>query len=215
RSVVSRVRSLRDRDRTPFGQDPFRHDPDAARARRRDRPFTGAVSDPARFVGRLSSVMRPYTRGMSSFTATAQDTAIQRVAVDLGERSHDVVIGQAVLGDLSAWQSTLPAGAAMVVTNTTVAALYLKPLDQMLRGHHARVHSVVLPDGEQHKDWTTLTTIFDALLQAHCDRDTTIYALGGGVVGDMAGFAAACFMRGVPYVERPTTLLARVEFSVG
>jgi 3-dehydroquinate synthase len=152
---------------------------------------------------------------MSSFTATAQDTAIQRVAVDLGERSHDVVIGQAVLGDLSAWQSTLPAGAAMVVTNTTVAALYLKPLDQMLRGHHARVHSVVLPDGEQHKDWTTLTTIFDALLQAHCDRDTTIYALGGGVVGDMAGFAAACFMRGIPYVQLPTTLLAQVDSSVG
>ena len=77
------------------------------------------------------------------------------------------------------------------------------------------MHTVELPDGEQHKEWTTLNRVFDALLSARCDRDTTVYALGGGVVGDIAGFAAACFMRGVPYVQLPTTLLAQVDSSVG
>ena len=74
---------------------------------------------------------------------------------------------------------------------------------------------VLLPDGEAHKDWPTLQRIFDALLAAHCDRSTTIFALGGGVVGDLAGFAAACYMRGVAYVQVPTTLLAQVDSSVG
>jgi len=141
--------------------------------------------------------------------------AVQRVPVDLGERSYEVVIGQGVLDDPSAWRSAVTDGTAMVVTNTTVAALFLKRLEQTLLRRHRLVHSVVLPDGEQHKDWTTLSQIFDALLQWQCDRDTTIYALGGGVVGDMAGFAAACFMRGVSYVQLPTTLLAQVDSSVG
>src|SRR6185295_5427416 len=126
-------------------------------------------------------------RGMFiSASGEVAGRAVQRVPVDLGERSYEVVIGQGVLDDPSAWRSAVTDGTAMVVTNTTVAALFLKRLEQTLLRRHRLVHSVVLPDGEQHKDWTTLSQIFDALLQWQCDRDTTIYALGGGVVGDMA-----------------------------
>jgi len=137
-----------------------------------------------------------------------------RVAVDLGARSYDVLIGTGLLADASAWRA--PTGAsAMVVTNSTVGPLYVERVRALLRARHRRVHDVELADGEQHKDWPTLNRVFDALLQARCDRDTTVYALGGGVVGDIAGFAAACFMRGVPYVQLPTTLLAQVDSSVG
>jgi 3-dehydroquinate synthase len=103
----------------------------------------------------------------------------------------------------------------MVVSNKTVGPLYAQRLRAALLSRHRRVLSVELPDGEQFKDWATLNQIFDALLKAGCDRKTTIYALGGGVVGDLAGFAAACFMRGVPFVQVPTTLLAQVDSSVG
>jgi 3-dehydroquinate synthase len=106
-------------------------------------------------------------------------------------------------------------GDAMIVTNPTVGALYLWRLREALGGRHARVLSVELPDGEEHKHWQTLNLVFDAMLSAGCDRRTTVYALGGGVVGDIAGFAAASFMRGVPYVQVPTTLLAQVDSSVG
>ncbi|ODT29648.1 MAG: 3-dehydroquinate synthase, partial [Hydrogenophaga sp. SCN 70-13] len=101
------------------------------------------------------------------------------------------------------------------VTNEVVAPLYLASLRAALSGRHARVLDVVLPDGESHKHWQTLQTIFDRLLETGCDRKTVLYALGGGVVGDMTGFAAACYMRGVPFVQVPTTLLAQVDSSVG
>jgi 3-dehydroquinate synthase len=143
------------------------------------------------------------------------NAAAHRVAVDLGERSYEVLIGAGLLGDARAWSSAPVGSGAMIVTNSTVAPLYLAHLQHVLLARHHRVHSVVLPDGEQHKDWQTLNLVFDALLQSRCDRDTTLYALGGGVVGDMAGFAAACFMRGVTYVQLPTTLLAQVDSSVG
>src|SRR5207253_5376804 len=84
-----------------------------------------------------------------------------------------------------------------------------------LAPHYRTVHEVVLPDGEEHKDWPTLNRVFDALLEHGCDRKTVLFALGGGVVGDMTGFAAACYMRGVPFVQVPTTLLAQVDSSVG
>jgi 3-dehydroquinate synthase len=150
-----------------------------------------------------------------SAASVHQATAVShRVRVDLGERSYDVLIGCGLTGDPSAWCS--PAGgSAMIVTNTTVGPLYQERLRALLLTRHRRVHSVELPDGEQHKEWNTLNRVFDALLQARCDRDTTVYALGGGVVGDIAGFAAACFMRGVPHVQLPTTLLAQVDSSVG
>jgi len=139
----------------------------------------------------------------------------QRVVVQLGDRSYDVLIGRGLLEDASAWCSPAAGGSAMVVSNATVAPLYLDRLLRALGEKHRRVHSVELPDGEQHKHWSTLNRVFDALLQAQCNRETTVYALGGGVVGDIAGFAAACFMRGVPHVQLPTTLLAQVDSSVG
>lgn len=103
----------------------------------------------------------------------------------------------------------------MVVTSETVAPIYAAVLMQQLAQCYSQSSTVVLPDGEEHKDWQTLNLIFDALLTHGCDRKTVLYALGGGVVGDMTGFAAACYMRGVPFVQVPTTLLAQVDSSVG
>ncbi|MCC7456257.1 MAG: 3-dehydroquinate synthase [Nitrospira sp.] len=134
--------------------------------------------------------------------------------VPLGERSYEIVIGAGLWDDPATWQG-LPAGDAMVVTNTVVAAHYLDRLRDALARRHRRVLDIVLPDGEAHKHWATLGAVFDALLGSGCDRKTTVYALGGGVVGDVAGFAAASFMRGVPFVQVPTTLLAQVDSSVG
>jgi 3-dehydroquinate synthase len=106
-------------------------------------------------------------------------------------------------------------GTAVIVTNTTVAPLLADRLATALRPKYARVQRIELPDGEAHKDWPTLNLVFDALLGAGCDRKTTLFALGGGVIGDLTGFAAACYMRGVPCVQVPTTLLAQVDSSVG
>ncbi|MBI3367524.1 MAG: 3-dehydroquinate synthase [Burkholderiales bacterium] len=137
------------------------------------------------------------------------------VGLALGERSYDIVIGSGLLDEPSSWRG-LPASAdALIVTNVTVAPLYAARLTAQLRQQHRRVLQVDLPDGEAHKDWATLNRIFDRLLEAGCDRQTVLYALGGGVVGDMAGFAAASYMRGVPFVQVPTTLLAQVDSSVG
>ena len=139
----------------------------------------------------------------------------ERIHIDLAERSYDIVVGAGLLGQ-SATYADLPAGTtAVIVTNTTVAPLLAERLAVALRSRFARVQVIELPDGEAHKDWATLNLIFDALLASGCDRRTTLFALGGGVVGDMTGFAAACYMRGVPYVQVPTTLLAQVDSSVG
>lgn len=102
-----------------------------------------------------------------------------------------------------------------VVTNTTVAPLYLDRFSAPLRGSGIEVLEIVLPDGEQFKNWKTLNTVFDALLQQRCERSSTLIALGGGVIGDMAGFAAACYQRGMPFIQVPTTLLSQVDSSVG
>ncbi|HZY15216.1 MAG TPA: 3-dehydroquinate synthase [Ramlibacter sp.] len=141
--------------------------------------------------------------------------ACQRVRIALGERSYDILIGTGLLDDPASWQGLPPAASALVVSNTTVAPLYGQRLRASLAPHYHAVTEVVLADGEAHKDWPTLNRIFDTLLAAGCDRKTVLFALGGGVVGDMAGFAAACYMRGVPYVQVPTTLLAQVDSSVG
>ncbi len=120
-----------------------------------------------------------------------------------------------MLGEI-ALQSGMPSGTvAMIVTNETVQPLYGDELATALEKKYQIVRSVVLPDGEEHKTWETLSLIFDALLQNNCDRKTVLFALGGGVVGDMTGFAAASYMRGVPFVQVPTTLLAQVDSSVG
>ena len=140
---------------------------------------------------------------------------IERVSISLAERSYSILVGNALLDDASAYADLPVGGAALIVTNTTIAPLYAARLRAVLAAHFRQVYEVVLPDGEEHKTWQTLNLIFDALLQQACDRKTVLFALGGGVVGDMTGFAAASFMRGVPFVQVPTTLLAQVDSSVG
>lgn len=138
----------------------------------------------------------------------------RQVQIDLGDRSYPIVIGSGLLDLPATWQAP-SAAAALIVTNTTVQPLYADRLRKALATRYKAVHTVALPDGEEYKGWEVLNRVFDALLQNGCDRKTVIYALGGGVVGDMAGFAAACYMRGVPFVQVPTTLLAQVDSSVG
>ena len=137
------------------------------------------------------------------------------VRIALGDRSYDILIGTGLLGQPACWAGLPAAAAALVVTNATVAPLYGERLRTALAPRYRQVLEVVLPDGESYKDWSTLNRVFDALLEHGCDRKTVLFALGGGVVGDMTGFAAACYMRGVPFVQVPTTLLAQVDSSVG
>ncbi|PTD95909.1 3-dehydroquinate synthase [Pseudothauera lacus] len=135
--------------------------------------------------------------------------------VALGERAYPIHIGRGLLDDPALILGRLQAPRVAIVTNDRVGPLYLSRLQGALEGNGVRVDSVVLPDGEAYKDWQTLNLIFDALLGARCERSTTVIALGGGVVGDMAGFAAATYQRGVPFIQIPTTLLAQVDSSVG
>ena len=139
----------------------------------------------------------------------------QRVPISLGDRSYDILIGAGLLDAPAAWAGLPRSADAAIVTNTTVAPLYAERVRSRLLAHHRRVLVIELPDGEAHKEWSVLNQVFDRLLAEGCDRKTVLYALGGGVVGDMAGFAAACYMRGVPFVQVPTTLLAQVDSSVG
>jgi len=141
--------------------------------------------------------------------------APQRVNISLGERSYPIVIGTGLLGDAATYAQLPGAATALIVSNTTVAPLYAAQLQSALQARYPRVLLLELPDGEAHKDWAHLQLIFDTLLQHGCDRKTVLFALGGGVVGDMCGFAAASYMRGVPFVQVPTTLLAQVDSSVG
>ncbi|WP_432454726.1 MULTISPECIES: 3-dehydroquinate synthase [unclassified Agarivorans] len=135
------------------------------------------------------------------------------LTVALGERSYPITIGQGLISQPDFFTSAIASKKVMVVTNTTVAELYLEPL---LKGLSAfQVDVVSLPDGEQYKNLQTLDLIFSGLLEKQHSRDTTIVALGGGVIGDMAGFAAACYQRAVPFVQVPTTLLSQVDSSVG
>lgn len=150
---------------------------------------------------------------LAPFAAHTADHAT--VHIDLGERSYPIRIAADLLGDATVYQDLPKARSALIVTNTTVAPLYLQQVRAALATQYAQVHVVELPDGEAYKDWQTLNLIFDALLQQGCDRKTVLFALGGGVIGDMTGFAAASYMRGVPFVQLPTTLLSQVDSSVG
>jgi 3-dehydroquinate synthase len=142
-------------------------------------------------------------------------TPPRRVPIALADRSYEIVIGAGVLQDPAAWRGLPQAATALIVSNPTVAGLYTHVLEEALAPHYERVLTLELPEGEAHKDWATLNLIFTRLLGDACDRRTVLFALGGGVIGDMTGFAAACYMRGVPYVQVPTTLLAQVDSSVG
>lgn len=140
---------------------------------------------------------------------------IQPLRISLGERSYPILIGSGLLAQASSFDGLPRASQALIVSNETVAPLYAESLREQLGVHHQQVHVLALPDGEAYKDWQTLNRIFDVLLEKGCDRKTVLYALGGGVVGDMTGFAAASYMRGIPFVQIPTTLLAQVDSSVG
>ncbi|MDL5594656.1 3-dehydroquinate synthase [Bacillus subtilis] len=138
---------------------------------------------------------------------------MRTLQVDLGERSYPIHIGTDLLSKVELFAPHIAGKQVAIVTNETVAPLYLERLTQTLAGY--KVQPIVLPDGESFKNWETLQLIFDGLLTARHDRRTTIIALGGGVIGDMAGFAAACYQRGVDFIQVPTTLLSQVDSSVG
>lgn len=138
---------------------------------------------------------------------------MQTLKVDLGERSYPIYIGEGLLDQAELLAPHIRGRQVAIVSNETVAPLYLERLSKTL-GAYA-VLPVILPDGEAHKNWETLQLIFDGLLTARHDRRTTVVALGGGVIGDMAGFAAACYQRGVDFIQVPTTLLSQVDSSVG
>ena len=143
----------------------------------------------------------------------AELSAVVRVAAV--ETPYEILIGPGRIAEPASWRGLPAAAHGVVVTNTTVEPLYGAGLRAALAPLHREVSTVVLPDGEAHKDWRTLDLVYDHLLANRCDRRTVLYALGGGVVGDMTGFAAATYMRGVPFVQVPTTLLAQVDSSVG
>lgn len=143
------------------------------------------------------------------------DFSVGPVRIDLGDRSYGIAIGPGLLDAPETYAHLPKATSALIVTNETVAPLYAERLLRVLEHRYPKIHTVKLPDGESHKNWETLNQIFDALLTHGCDRKTVMFALGGGVVGDMTGFAAASYMRGVPFVQVPTTLLAQVDSSVG
>ncbi len=135
--------------------------------------------------------------------------------VDLGERSYPIRIGQQILGQGELIEPHIHGGSALIVSNDTVAPLYLDTVRQVLDSSGIRHDQIVLDDGEQFKTMASIESIIDLLLQNHHDRRTTIIALGGGVIGDIAGFAAAIYQRGVNFIQLPTTLLSQVDSSVG
>lgn len=135
--------------------------------------------------------------------------------VALGDRAYPIYIGQGILCRFDLLRLHIAQPSVAVVTNTTLAPRYLPSLTALLRSEGIGVAEIVLPDGEEYKDWKTLNAVFDALLERGCERGTTLIALGGGVIGDITGFAAACYQRGAPFIQIPTTLLAQVDSSVG
>ena len=137
------------------------------------------------------------------------------VAVRTPSKHYDILIGRGLLSDPGAWQGLPRCTQAVLVSNPTVFALHGARALQALQAVAPRSSHVLLPDGEAYKDWAHLNQVFDHLLREACDRKAMLFALGGGVIGDMTGFAAACYMRGVPFVQLPTTLLAQVDSSVG
>ena len=142
--------------------------------------------------------------------------SLETFSLDLGSRSYDILIGPGLLDGLGdRLKPLLPGRQVAVVSNTTVAPLYLERVQASLAAAGFTTLPIILPDGERFKDWTHLNRIFDALITHRFERSATLLALGGGVVGDMTGYAAASFLRGVSFVQVPTTLLSQVDASVG
>lgn len=140
---------------------------------------------------------------------------MQTLKVELANRSYPIHIGRNLISDASLILPHLKRKHVAIVTNTTVAPLYLDVLRQALQAAGVTVIPIILPDGEAYKNTETLNTIYDVLLQNRCERSTTLIALGGGVIGDLTGYAAATYLRGVPFIQVPTTLLSQVDSSVG
>lgn len=138
---------------------------------------------------------------------------MQTLNVDLGNRSYPIFIGTGLLGRPELVEPYVSGRQVMLITNETVGPLYLEQARQAFAKFQCE--TVVLPDGEEYKNLDTLNRIFDALLEKRFERNCTLVALGGGVIGDMVGFAAACYQRGVPFIQIPTTLLSQVDSSVG
>ncbi|HEX5129281.1 MAG TPA: 3-dehydroquinate synthase [Usitatibacter sp.] len=139
----------------------------------------------------------------------------QVLHVELGERSYPIHIGAGIAGDPALYEPHVSGRRAALVTSETVARLHAPVVEAALARVAGSTTRIVLPDGEAHKDWRTLDLIYEGLLRAKADRRTVLVAVGGGVVGDMAGFAAATYQRGVSFLQVPTTLLAQVDSSVG
>ena len=152
-----------------------------------------------------------FTIGLPGMTPIQPHT----VSVATPGGRYDIVIGSGLFSQAATWSGLPRAAQAVIVSNPVVDDLHGASLRAALAPLYGAVSTVRLPDGEAHKDWTTLNLIFDHLLSHGCDRKTVLFALGGGVVGDITGFAAATYMRGVPFVQVPTTLLAQVDSSVG
>lgn len=155
----------------------------------------------------------------NSIKQNNHQNTMQTISVDFTpsteKRSYPIHIGHGILKQADLILSCLPQKRVAIVSNTTIAPLYMEKLRTALDKNGVVSIPIILPDGEAHKNWTTLNLIFDALLKNHCERNTTLLALGGGVVGDLTGFAAATYLRGVPFIQIPTTLLAQVDSSVG
>src|SRR5690606_8664853 len=153
----------------------------------------------------VSGLMYPWRVTRESF--------MQQLTVNLDDRSYPIHIGSGLLDRVELLAPHIAGRQVCIVTDDTVAPLFLERLIRTLADY--KVLPVVLPTGEAFKNWATLQQIFDALLSARHDRRTTLIALGGGVIGDMTGFAAACYQRGVDFIQIPTTLLSQVDSSVG
>ncbi len=146
---------------------------------------------------------------------TIAESNSQEIKVSLAARSYSVHVGAGLLAHTRLIAAHLPQPRVALVTNDVIWPLYGKALADALAAANIKVIPIILPDGESHKGWPALNMIFDALLEHACDRKTTLIALGGGVIGDITGFAAATYQRGVPFVQIPTTLLAQVDSSIG
>lgn len=142
-------------------------------------------------------------------------STMQTLHVSLGDRSYPIHIGQHLLSQADLILPHLKRQQVAIVSNTTVAPLYMGKFAEPMRAAGVKVIEIILPDGEAYKNTETLNLIYDALLQNRCERSTTLIALGGGVIGDMTGYAAATYLRGVPFIQIPTTLLSQVDSSVG
>jgi 3-dehydroquinate synthase len=140
---------------------------------------------------------------------------MQTLKVELGSRAYPIHIGQSLLGNADLILPYLKRKSVAIVSNTTVAPLYMAKLAEPLRNAGVSVIEIILPDGEAYKNGESLNLIYDALLKNRCERSTTLIALGGGVIGDLTGYAAATYLRGVPFIQIPTTLLSQVDSSVG